>query len=63
MSKKFETFIDDIIKKPWGEYPKIIGDGLRDFNEYTKTADILLPSFLVFLIIIMLVIGYIIFFL
>ena len=62
MSKKFETFIDDIIKKPWGEYPKIIGDGLRDFNEYTKTADILLPSFLVFLIIIMLVIGYFIFF-
>ena len=59
---KFEKFIDDIIKKPWDQYPKVIGNGLRDFNEYTKTVDILLPSFLVFLIVVMIIIGYIIFF-
>lgn len=59
---KFEIFIDDIIKKPLGEYPKILGDALRNFNEYSKRADIFLPSFLILLIVFMLIIGYIIFF-
>ena len=59
---KFETFIDNLIKKEWKEYPSLIGDALRDLNDYSKTADILLPSFLVFLIVFMIIVGYIIFF-
>jgi hypothetical protein len=60
---KFGKFIDDIFKATkWSDYPKLIGDGLRDFNEYTKQTDVLLPSFLIFLIVFMIIIGYIIFF-
>ena len=60
---KIGKFIDDIFKATkWSDYPKLIGDGLRDFNEYTKQTDVLLPSFLIFLIVFMIIIGYIIFF-
>lgn len=60
----FDVFIENIRKaESWGEYPKIIGNLLRDINQYTDTHDIMLPSFLLFLIIFMIIIGYIIFFL
>jgi hypothetical protein len=60
---KIGKFIDDIFKATkWSDYPKLIGDGLRDFNEFIKQTDILLPSFLIFLIVFMIIIGYIIFF-
>ena len=60
---KFEKFIDDVYKAPnWSDYPKIIGNALRDTNEFIKRTDLLLPSFLLFLIVFMIIIGYIIFF-
>ena len=60
----FDKFINDIFKADtWSQYPKIIGDLLRDINEYSNTHDIMLPSFLLFLIIFMIFAGYIIFFL
>ena len=59
----FDKFINDIFKADtWSQYPKIIGDLLRDINEYSNTHDIMLPSFLLFLIIFMIFAGYIIFF-
>ena len=46
----FDVFIENIRKaESWGEYPKIIGNLLRDINQYTDTHDIMLPSFLLFL--------------
>ena len=66
MSKEktmFDKFIDDIFKaETWSQYPKIIGNLLRDINAYSETHDIMLPSFLLFLIVFMIIIGYIIFF-
>ena len=60
----FDVFIEDIRKaESWSAYPKILGNLLRDINQYTDTHDIMLPSFLLFLIIFMIIIGYIIFFL
>ena len=60
---KIEKFIDDIYNATkWSDYPKLIGNGLRDLNDYTKEKDIVLPSFLIFLIVFMIIIGYIIFF-
>jgi hypothetical protein len=59
---KFDIFIYNLTKKNWNEYPSLIGDALRDLNDYSKTSDIFLPSFLVFLIVFMIIVGYIIFF-
>jgi hypothetical protein len=59
----FDKFITDITKaKTWGEYPKIIGNLLRDINTYTENHDIILPFFLIFLLIFMIILGYILFF-
>jgi hypothetical protein len=45
-----------------GNYPKIFGNLLRDINDYTQKHDILLPTFLIFLLILMIIVGYILFF-
>jgi hypothetical protein len=59
----FDKFIDDMSKAPtWGQYPKIMGNLLRDINAYSETHDVMLPSFLLFLIVFMVISGYIIFF-
>ena len=50
------------ISQPKPDYPKTIGNLLRDISAYTETTDIMLPSFLIFLIVFMMSTGYIIFF-
>lgn len=54
-------FIEGISQSP-PDYPKTIGNLLRDISAYTETTDIMLPSFLIFLIVFMMSMGYIIFF-